>query len=98
MRYEAIVVYIMTNRKNGTLYIGVTSSLIKRVYEHKTSETEGFTQRYGLHMLVYYELHATMESAIHREKRLKKYKREQKIRLIESMNPSWTDLYEEIIR
>jgi putative endonuclease len=76
MRYQAIAVYIMTNKKNGTLYIGVTSNLIKRSYEHRTGEIEGFTQKYELHKLVYYELHATMEAAIHREKRLKKYKRE----------------------
>jgi len=93
MRYEAIAVYIMTNKKNGTLYTGVTSNLKNRSSEHKLSLREGFTKKYGLHMLVYYELHATMESAIHREKRLKKYKRTQKIRLIESLNPAWSDLY-----
>lgn len=79
------------------IYIGVTSDLIKRVYEHKTSVVKGFTQKYGLYTLVYYELHTTMETAIHREKRLKKYTRAQKIRLIESMNTSWDDLYESII-
>ncbi len=97
MRYQAIAVYIMASGKNGTLYIGVTSHLINRNYQHRGGEIEGFTQKYGVHTLVYYELHATMESAIHREKRLKKYKRSQKIKLIESMNPSWADLYESIL-
>jgi putative endonuclease len=97
LRYDAIAVYIMTNRKNGPLYIGVTSDLIARVYQHKNGITGGFTQRYGLHSLIYYELHATMEAAIHREKRLKKYTREQKVRLIEIMNPGWDDLYETIL-
>ena len=97
MRYEAIAMYIMTNKKNGTLHVGVTSELIKRSFEHRNSVIESFTQKYGLHRLVYYEQHATMEPALHREKRLKKYKREQKIKLIEAMNPSWSDLYETII-
>lgn len=98
MRYQAIAVYIMTNTRNGTLYVGVTSDLPKRVYQHKSGEVEGFTKNYALHMLVYYEQHNTMETAIHREKRLKKYKREQKMKLIEAMNPEWQDLYDEICK
>lgn len=94
MRREAIAVYIMASRRQGTLYIGVTSDLPKRAYQHRSEIVEGFTKKYGVHMLVYYEPHETMENAIHREKRLKKYKREQKITLIEKANPEWKDLYE----
>jgi putative endonuclease len=89
-------VYIMTNQRNGTLYIGVTSSLIQRVWQHKHGVIEGFTKKYGLHVLVWYELHATMESAITREKALKFWKRIAKLRIIEQMNPDWLDLYPEI--
>ncbi len=96
-RYHAVAVYIMTNQKHGTLYIGVTSNLIQRIAQHKSGAIEGFTQQYSLHRLAYYELHATMETAIHREKRLKKYRREHKLRLIESLNPDWNDLYESIL-
>lgn len=67
MPYQRTATYIMTNKKNSTLYIGVTSDLIKRGYEHKSEATDGFTKQYGLHLLVYYELHSTMENAIHRE-------------------------------
>jgi putative endonuclease len=90
------VVYMMANQKHGVLYVGVTSNLIQRVYQHKESVVDGFTKRYGCKNLVYYEVHHEMEYAIHREKRLKKYKREQKIRLIENMNPDWLDLYADI--
>jgi len=90
-------VYILASRKNGTLYIGVTSDLVKRVWEHKNNLVEGFTKRYGVHLLVWYELHENMESAILREKRLKDWKRAWKIRLIESINPDWLDLYNTII-
>jgi putative endonuclease len=86
-------VYILSNRKNGTLYIGVTSDLIKRIYEHRTHAVEGFTKRYGVERLVYYELHSSMEEAILREKRLKKWRRKWKVELIESFNPEWEDLY-----
>lgn len=96
MRYEQIAVYIMASLRNGTLYIGVTSYLTKRVYEHRTHAIDGFTKQYGVTMLVYYELHETMESAIHREKRLKKYTRAKKLALIEDFNPEWKDLWEEI--
>ncbi len=96
MRWECIAVYIMTNMRNGTLYIGVTSNLIRRIFEHKSNAVDGFTKKYGLHTLVYYELFDSMEAAIHREKRLKKYTREAKLALIENMNPEWKDLYDSI--
>ena len=89
-------VYILASKRNGTLYIGVTSDLIKRVWEHKNDLVQGFTRRYGVHQLVWYELHDTMESAIQREKRLKEWKRNWKLQLIESMNPDWEDLYHRI--
>ncbi len=87
----------MASKRNGTLYVGFTSNLVKRVYEHKHNMVKGFTQRYGVHMLVYYEQHENHESAIQREKQLKVWKRKWKIRIIEEMNPEWKDLYEEII-
>jgi len=90
-------VYILASKRNGTLYIGVTSSLIKRTWEHKNNIVEGFTKRYGVHQLVWYELHESMESAIEREKRLKEWKRKWKLRLIEQSNPSWQDLYDAIL-
>jgi putative endonuclease len=90
-------VYILTNKRNGTLYIGVTSDLAKRVWEHKNNIVVGFTKKYNLHQLVWYELHDSMESAILREKRLKEYKRSWKLKLIESMNPDWQDLYDSIV-
>jgi putative endonuclease len=90
-------VYIMANKRNGTLYVGFTHDLVKRVYEHKNDLVKGFTQRYGIHMLVYYEQHENSEAAITREKRLKVWQRKWKIRIIEEMNPEWEDLYDEII-
>lgn len=90
-------VYIMTNKKKGTLYIGVTSNLIKRIYEHKQGFVDGFTKRYDLKTLAYYELHSKMEQAILREKQMKKWLRNWKIKLIEQQNPEWRDLYVEII-
>ena len=90
-------VYIMSNKKEGTLYIGVTSNLVKRVYEHKNSFVEGFTSKYYLKKLVYFELHETMEEAIKREKQLKKWNREWKIELIEDKNIHWNDLYSSIL-
>ncbi|GLR64363.1 GIY-YIG nuclease family protein [Marinospirillum insulare] len=86
-------VYIMTNKKNGTLYIGVTSNLIKRVYEHKNGLCDGFTKKYALKTLVYYEISEDITSAISREKQLKAGNRRRKIELIESMNINWLDLY-----
>ena len=86
-------VYILASERNGTLYIGVTSNLSKRIWEHKKDAVEGFTKKYAVHTLVYCEPHATMESAIKREKDLKVWKRAWKLRLIEELNPNWDDLY-----
>ena len=90
-------VYIMASRRNGTLYIGVTSNLIKRIWDHKNNKVEGFTRKYGVHELVWYELHDSMENAIEREKTLKNWKRDWKLQLIEKDNPQWLDLYDSII-
>jgi putative endonuclease len=90
-------VYILASRRNGTLYVGVTSDLIKRVWEHKSDVIEGFTKRYGVHCLVWYESHETMPSAIGREKAIKEWKRKWKIDLIEGANPGWKDLYENLL-
>ena len=90
-------IYIMTNKPNGTLYTGVTSDLIKRVYEHKNEVMPGFTKSYGCKRLVYYETHDNMDNAISREKQIKSGSRDKKIKLIESMNPKWEDLYEGIL-
>ena len=90
-------VYILFSKKNGTLYIGVTSNLIRRVYEHKNEFVDGFTKRYKVDKLGYYEIYENIESAIIREKQLKKYSRSQKLDLIELHNPNWYDLYYEII-
>lgn len=86
-------VYILANKKNGTLYTGVTKDLAHRVYQHKTKELEGFSSKYGVDQLVYYEVHDDLEHAIQREKRIKEWKRQWKIDLIEAMNPQWDDLY-----
>ena len=88
----------MSNRKNGTLYIGVTSNILKRVYEHKEKFVDGFTKKYALDILVYYELFDSMEEAIKREKQLKKWNRAWKIELIEKFNPTWKDLYKDIVK
>ncbi len=90
-------VYILVSKKNGTLYIGVTSDLIKRVWEHKSNIADGFTKKYQVHILVYCELFKTMREAILREKQLKKWNRSWKIELVEEVNPNWRDLYEEIV-
>jgi putative endonuclease len=90
-------VYILASKRNGTLYIGVTSNLQKRAWEHKNNLVEGFTRRYGVHRLVYYELHEDMVSAIRREKQIKKWNRAWKLELIERENPDWRDLWEGII-
>ncbi len=90
-------VYMMASQRNGTLYIGVTSNLIKRIWEHKTNVVEGFTKKYGIHLLVWYEIHETIGSAIQKEKTLKKWQRKWKMDLIESFNPEWIDLYKTII-
>ncbi|HXC13705.1 MAG TPA: GIY-YIG nuclease family protein [Stellaceae bacterium] len=90
-------VYILATRRNGTLYVGVTSDLGRRISEHKEDLLEGFTRRYGIHSLVYAEFHATMEEAILREKRIKTWRRSWKIMLIEQMNPTWRDLFGELV-
>ena len=90
-------VYILASRRNGTLYTGVTSNLVKRIWEHKNNQVEGFTCRYKVHLLVWYELHATMEVAIAKEKQLKHWKREWKLELIDKFNPAWRDLYADIL-
>ena len=89
-------VYIMANERNGTIYIGVTSDLLKRVLQHKQNLFKGFTKKYLIHQLVYYEVSDSINSAIVREKQLKKWKRLWKLKLIESINPEWEDLYEKI--
>lgn len=91
-------VYIMSNHKCGTLYIGVTSQLIQRVWQHKKGITEGFTKKYETKNLVYYEQHESMETAILREKQLKKWRRQWKLNLIFEHNPDWKDLWENITK
>ena len=90
-------VYILASRRNGTLYTGVTGDLVKRVWEHRSGLAEGFTKRYGVHRLVYFEVHDHITEAIQREKRIKKWNRAWKIDLIESTNPRWHDLWPTII-
>lgn len=87
-------VYIIASRRNGTLYVGVTSDLSKRMEQHRQQLTPGFASRFAVQRLVYYEMHETMEMAIDREKRLKKWNRLWKLRIIEEMNPEWVDLYD----
>ncbi len=94
-RTKTPCVYLMASKRDGILYIGVTSSLADRVSAHKQGLFEGFTKKHGIHTLVYYEMHETMELAIQRESRLKKWKRAWKVRLIQEMNPEWVDLYDE---
>jgi len=89
-------VYIMASDRNGTLYIGTTSNLVQRVWQHKNDVCEGFTKRYGVHTLVYFEEYVDPQSAITREKQLKKWNRAWKLRLIEGKNPEWRDLYQDI--
>lgn len=90
-------VYLLASKRNGTLYIGVTSDLIRRVWQHKNKALAGFTKRYDLNKLVYYESFANVNLAIRREKRLKEWQRNWKLNLIESINPEWKDLYFEIL-
>ena len=91
-------VYLLASRKNGTLYTGVTSNLVQRIWQHRNDQADGFTKKYEVHLLVWYELHETMESAIAREKAIKEWKRAWKLELIEATNPQWQDLYDEIVR
>ncbi len=90
-------VYILASKRNGTLYIGVTNNLVRRIFEHKQGEIEGFTKKYNVKNLVYYEIHIEIEEAIKREKAMKKWNRKWKIELIEKSNPNWKDLFNEII-
>ena len=90
-------VYILASKRNGTLYVGVTSNLVQRIWQHKNELVEGFTKRYSVRTLVWYEVHESMESAIAREKAIKEWKRAWKLELIEKGNPTWRDLYEELV-
>jgi len=90
-------VYILANKRNGTLYVGVTSDMMKRGWEHRQGVEEGFTRKYGVQMLVHYEVCENMLSAISREKLLKKWNRAWKLRLIEERNPAWRDLWQDIV-
>ena len=90
-------VYILASKKNGTLYIGVTSNLLKRVWEHKNQFVDGFSKKYEVHKLVWFEMHETMGSAIAREKLLKEWNRKWKLELINKANPCWVDLYEDFV-
>ncbi len=90
-------IYILASKKNGTLYIGVTSDLTRRIYEHKNDFAVGFTKKHAIHDLVYFEVTESIESAIEREKRLKKWNRAWKVDLIEKSNPDWNDLYFDLI-
>jgi putative endonuclease len=89
--------YLLASKRNGTLYAGATSDLAKKIWEHRNNLVEGFTTKHGIHQLVWYELHESMDSAILREKRLRGWKRKWKVQLIESTNPNWVDLYSRII-
>jgi len=90
-------VYILASQRNGTLYVGVTSNLIKRIWEHKNDQADGFTKKYHVHDLVWYEMHDSMESAISREKAIKEWNRKWKLELIETTNPYWQDLYNQLL-
>ena len=90
-------VYILSNKRNGTLYVGVTSDLLKRGWEHREGVVEGFTKKYGVHRLVHYKVCDNMLSAISREKQLKKWNRAWKLRLFETRNPTWRDLWQDIV-
>jgi len=89
-------VYILTNKKRGTLYTGVTNDLVKRIYEHKNDLAKGFTCKYNLKKLVYFEIHGDIQNAIQREKQIKRWRRNWKIEMIEKLNPEWKDLYKDI--
>jgi putative endonuclease len=90
-------VYILASRRNGTLYIGMTDDLVRRAWEHRTGVVPGFTKKYGIKMLVWFEQHETRESALQRERQLKKWNRAWKLQLIERCNPSWKDLSDELM-
>ena len=90
-------VYIMSSKPNGAIYVGVTSNIVKRVWQHKTEMCDGFTKKYNVRQLVYFEIHQDISEAIIREKRIKKWRRNWKCQLIEKSNPQWRDLYNDII-
>jgi putative endonuclease len=91
-------VYILASRRNGTLYIGMTDHLARRVWEHRSRGIPGFTTKYGVKVLVWYELHESRETAFQRERQLKKWNRAWKLQLIERLNPKWRDLYDEVMQ
>lgn len=91
-------VYILATARNGTFYVGVTNDLVRRIFEHKNDLADGFTRKYGIHRLVYYEMHTHIEEAIRREKSIKRWSRAMKMEAIERMNPEWEDLYAEIVK
>ena len=97
MKNKQPAVYILASKKNGNLYIGVTSDLAKRIWEHKNDLVKGFTKRYKVHNLVWYEVHDNIDAAIEREKNMKEWQRVWKIKLIEKDNPNWNDLYNAIL-
>ncbi|MDO8768102.1 MAG: GIY-YIG nuclease family protein [Burkholderiaceae bacterium] len=90
-------VYLMASQKNGTLYVGVTNDLVRRVFEHKNDSAPGFTRQYGVHTLVWFDSTSSIEAAIQREKQLKNWKRTWKVALIEKINPDWNDLYDGLL-
>ena len=94
---KAFCVYILASARNGTLYVGVTSNLVQRVWQHKEGLVDGFTKEYDVKDLVWYEQHDNAESAIRREKQVKKWNREWKVRMLEEQNPYWNDLYQQIV-
>lgn len=94
---KSFFVYVLASKPNGVLYIGVTSDLVKRIHQHRSGEVDGFTKKYNVKQLVFFEEHADSEAAIKREKQLKKWKRDWKVELIEKSNPTWRDLYHDII-
>ncbi len=96
LKEKKYYIYILANERNGTLYIGVTNSLIRRIYEHKHNLVEGFTKDHNIHRLVYYEEYNQIDNAISREKQMKKWNRKWKLQIIEKDNPGWRDLYEEL--
>jgi len=96
MREHIYFVYILASRRKGTLYIGVTNDVLRRAYEHKSDLIEGFTKKHGVHILVWYEIHGDIHSAIAREKQLKRWNRAWKIKLIEKENSGWNDLYDRL--
>ena len=96
MQTKVPCVHILASQRNGTLYVGVTSDLVQRVWQHREGFCQGFTRKYGAHRLVWYEVHDSMETAINREKALKKWNRPWKLRLIEESNPQWADLYDQL--